>query len=101
MLRNFFKEKSTIALNAEKLRVLTEMTNTQPGTDDYQKLMDQLEKLDKMGAGDRRNPVKWDTVLIVAGGIFSTAMLMIYEQKHVISNSKAWNERPRPEMPKQ
>jgi hypothetical protein len=92
--------KSVKALNAERLRVLEQMASTQPGTEDYLKLMEQLAKLDAVGTGNRRSPIKWDTVLIVAGGILSTAMLMIYEQKHVIGNSKAWNERPRPETPK-
>lgn len=100
MLGDFFRKKTTKALDAEKLRVLEEMAGTTPGTEDYLKLMEQLAKLDKIEPDNRRSPVKWDTVLIVGGGIFSTVLLMVYEQKHVISNSKAWNERIRPELPK-
>lgn len=100
MLGDFFGKKTTKALNAEKLRVLDQMASESPGTEDYLKLMKQLEQLDKIESANRRGPIKWDTVVMAGAGLLSTAMLMLYETRHVISQSKAWNERPRPEMPK-
>lgn len=100
-MQGIFKRKTAKALDAEKLRVLERMATTEPGTDDYNKLMKQLEDLDKIEARDRRSPIKWDTVFIGVCGLVSTGMIMVYETRHVISQSKAWNERPRSELPKQ
>lgn len=99
-MRDSFRKKTNEALEKEKQRVLLQMETTEPGTEDYHKLMKMLQKLDKIGTGNRPFPFKWDTVLIVGAGILSTAMLMIYEERKVISNTKSWNERIRPELPK-
>ncbi len=101
MLGDFFREKTTKALKAEKLRVLDQMAKEQPGSDDYHTLMNQLNALDKIESENRRGPIKWDTVFIGMCGLISTGMIMVYETRHVITQSKAWNERPRSELPKQ
>lgn len=54
--------------------------------DDYQTILDKLERLYKIKAEERPDRVKRDTMLLVAGNVVVTAMVVGHERAHVITS---------------
>lgn len=95
----FSKEKTSL----EKIigAVEAEMLQKPVESAEYKQLIEHLAKLYEIkGCEDppRRDPIKYDTILIVAGSVLTSLALMAYEQKHVISG-KAWSQVIRPKTP--
>lgn len=76
-------------LDAPIARVIADLDRYGPETDEYPKLIAHLEKLHKMKAEKRPPRVSRDTVMIVLGNLVGILIIVIYEEKHVIS-SKAF-----------
>lgn len=93
--------------DAEIARVLKELSQANPETEEYGKLLERVSKLHKLQTEDLttinrihaenrgpespvRKPLSPDTVLGVAANIFGILWLTRYEKEHVI-NSKALN----------
>lgn len=82
--------------DAEMTRILKELSQANPDSEEYGKLLERVSKLHKMQLEDRdngaptRKPLSPDTVLGVAANIFGILWLTRYEKEHVI-NSKALN----------
>jgi hypothetical protein len=85
MLRHFFRSERT-HLDDEIHAVAARMQIVGVESDEYPKLMTYLEKLHKLKAGDRRAPVKLDTIVTTGGTVLVAFLLIAYEQKHVITS---------------
>lgn len=71
--------------------VLARMAEADKLTNEYQILLEYLEKLDQVR--EKKEPRKklgWDTIVIVVGGIVQTVLILNYEKINVVT-SKAIN----------
>lgn len=65
-------------------RVLEHMKGENPGTEDYEALLADLERLVKLRSEEQSKRVSPDTMAIVAANIFSVLVVVGYEQGHVV-----------------
>lgn len=79
-------------------KILTDMEQKGPDHEDYPRLMEALERLNKLKADNKPQRVSRDTLAICATSFLSTIVLVAYEQHHVIT-SKAQNTILRPKTP--
>jgi hypothetical protein len=64
--------------------VLRDMSEYGPGTPEFEKDMEYLERLNKLKTRDRPS-VSGDTIAIVLGNLAGILIIVMYEQKHVLS----------------
>ena len=88
-MQNPFKHEGDEALNTQIAAVFVEMSNLTPGTKEYQTLVDQLDKLYKMKHDSTPKLVSRDTLVMAAVTLLVPAMVMIYENKHVMGQRTA------------
>jgi hypothetical protein len=75
--------------------ILIEM-NTQDGaSEEYQRNLGYLERLSQVKTEQRRSMVSRDTVAMIAGNLAGILLIIVYEQKHVMT-SKGFNQLIRP-----
>lgn len=67
-------------------RLLDELATKQPGTDDFNKLLEELQQLTSLQEKERNKRVKSDTVWIVMGNLVGILVIVAYEQKHVMAS---------------
>lgn len=89
-MRFSFKKDDDSPLGKQIAAVLDEMTNVGVNSDEYSTLMTLLERLTKIKAQVRRDPVSRDTLAVVVGHMLSTAFLVVYENKHVLRSTAAF-----------
>jgi hypothetical protein len=77
--------------------VEAEMLTTDPSSEDYLVLMESLERLRKMQADKKPARLDRNTILLVAGNLLGILIIVMYEQKHVMT-SKALVERIKPKI---
>ena len=70
-------------------RVTEDMEMYGPDSEEYSKLMKHLKQLTKLKAGNKPKPVSRDTMALIGGNILGILVIVIYEQKHVMT-SKAF-----------
>ena len=87
MLKRFIK-KSDLDESIDRVKI--EMHSANPGSDDYNRLLDDLERLVKLRAEEKRSKISPDTIAIVAGNLLGILVIVAYEQKHVL-NSRGFN----------
>ena len=66
-------------------RVIRELETSEPGSDQYGKLLDRLQKLQKMRAEDRPDRPSADTLAQVSANLIGMLLIIQYERVHVIS----------------
>lgn len=71
-------------------RILDDMDMFGPGSDEYDKLLSQLKTLTKLKTNKKSKRVDPNTVAIVVGNIVGILIIVMYEEKHVIT-SKAYS----------
>ena len=77
------KKKSKIQEEIDRL--LHELEGISPYTDEYDDILNKVEKLKKL-TGDPREKLSWNTVWIVGGSIGGTLLCIFHEELgHVIS----------------
>jgi CHASE3 domain sensor protein len=54
---------------------------------EFDKLLDQLERLTRMKAEKANKPISNDTLAIVAGNLMGILIMVAYEQKHVVTSN--------------
>jgi hypothetical protein len=64
-------------------------------SEEYPKLVVYLERLNKIKHEGKRNPVSLDTIVTVVGSLLGIGMIIVYEQKHVMT-SRAMQHLVRP-----
>jgi hypothetical protein len=80
-----FKRKPT---DLDKLieRVEAEMMTFGPDSEDYEKHLAYLERLRKLKAGNSKKPISSDTIALVLGNLAGILIIVMYEQKHVMTS---------------
>lgn len=96
MLRYFFSNEVTTQLDPLIDEIVDQMNTKGPDSSDYPALMDNLKHLYELKAKDRRPPVSRDTIVLVAGNVLITLIVVAYEHNHVwTSKAKDMLIRPR------
>ena len=84
MLRRFLKERPSV-YDELIANVMTRMNTCDPSSDDYQRLMDRLSKLNELKAKEASsNRVSPDTKFMVIGGVVQVVIIVVYERGHVM-----------------
>jgi len=87
VLRNFFAEFKATPVDPLIDRILLDMNNTDVHSEEYQTMMGYLERLYALKAKDRRQPIKLDTILVVAGNLLGIIVIVAYEQRHMMNRN--------------
>lgn len=86
MLRQFFKKDAATPVDSLIDAVQEDMHKKGPNSEEFPKLLSQLERLYKIKNGERQDPVSRDTMAIVAGNLLGILLIVAYEQKHVMTS---------------
>lgn len=84
---NKFEPMDAKLLSEAVIRVLDLMAEVDPGSEEYEKLMSDLERLSKVRTVERPAKLSRDTMAIVAGNLFVVLIVVAAEKTHVM-NSK-------------
>ena len=81
----FWEEKTSI-VDEPIERVLTEM-NAGPKSPEFEQNLSYLERLQELKAGERRHfRVSPDTIALVLGNLAGIVIIVVYENKHVMTS---------------
>jgi len=69
-------------IKAEKERLLVELTMMEPSSEEYHKTVEMYVRLDNLKPRFRPSP---DAILALLGTLGSVLVIVMYEQKHVLS----------------
>lgn len=83
MLERFIKKNPSV-LDEHIVQILDKMKMYGPDNEEYPRLVEYLERLNKLKGKERRFKFSPDTMLIVVGNLFGILIIVVYEQKHVI-----------------
>lgn len=77
-------------------RILEEMLEYGPDSEEYPKLMSQLERLTEVRKSKgKKMTVSLDNVILVAGNLLGILVIVAYEQKHVfVSKAVSFVRKP-------
>lgn len=96
MLKRFFQHEPSKPIEPLIDAVVAEMEQKGPDSDDYERLLAYLERLNEIKAKNRQEPVSRDTIALIAGNFLGIVAIVAYEQKHVMtSKAFGWITRPR------
>lgn len=95
MIGFFFSDDKNPLLDAQIENVLTAMKDAGLLSEEYPKLMTNLERLYEIKVRERRDPVSRDTVALIMGNLTGILLIVAYEQRHVMT-SKGFNQLIRP-----
>lgn len=90
----FGKEEET-PVDVQIEFILNEMTLLGPDDEKYPNMLSLLERLYKLKAEKCRPPVSRDTIALIAGNLLGILLIVIYEEKHVLT-SKGMNQLIKP-----
>jgi ABC-type enterochelin transport system permease subunit len=86
MLRYFLFERSqTSNLEDEMNAVLENMSKIGVNSQEYSQMVGYLEKLSEVRVRSRAPRISRDTIALIAGNLAGLIMILIYEQKHVLT----------------
>jgi len=71
-------------LDAPIQRVLVELEEQGPDSQEYPALLSYLERLMRIKTDNRRERVSLDNLTLVAGNLLGILVIVAYEQKHVM-----------------
>jgi hypothetical protein len=83
-VKEFWKRKPSV-IDEAFAKILTEMNTYGVETKEYQAAFDNLERLTKMKAEERRFKVSPDTIAIVAGNLAIALIVVGFERGHVMT----------------
>lgn len=78
--------KETKTLQSAIDKVLLEMDNTEPFSDKYVTMVDQLEKLYKIKASEKPDTVSKETLITVGGNLAGIIAILGFERAHIITS---------------
>lgn len=81
-----FKKKELIGLDLVIDLATTKLLDYEPGTPEYDKILEQLEKLNKIANSQKKDPVSKDGLIAAAANLFGIGMIIKHEQLHVITS---------------
>jgi hypothetical protein len=85
MFERFRKNDTPSPLDDQIAAVLESMTNYTVDSGEYPLLLRHLERLYELKTQTRKPPVSRDTMVLIAGNILVTLVIVAYEQKHVLT----------------
>lgn len=85
MLEKYFN-KEAHKLDEPVDAVLHEMQLYGPNSPEYAELLSHLERLVRIRKEDKRMPISSDTMAIVSGNLLGILIVVMYEQKHVMTS---------------
>lgn len=86
-----FKKDKNIAGIETVIGLLTEeLEKATPGTDQYSKILEQLERLNKIASTRKDDPVSRNGLIAVFGNLVGIGLILNHERLHVVT-SKAVN----------
>ena len=83
--KQFTKKDKRTNLEKEIDRVIEQMSSTEPNTDEYKAISENLEKLYKAKAHERIRNVSPDTIAVIAGNLLGIGLILGYEKANVIT----------------
>lgn len=81
-----FEKPEAKALAAAEMRLLDQMASTDLGSDEYERLLTELERITQLKTNDRRPRVSRDTLVIAAANLLGILIIVAYEQNHVMTS---------------
>lgn len=88
MLENFFGgSEIDLSIDVQIKSILQEMDEQESSTEDYNRNLGYLERLSEIKTEQRRNLVSRDTIALVVGNLTGILLIIIYEQKHVMTSN--------------
>ena len=78
--------RKTSKLDEQIDRLLLEMNDLEPNSQEYVKALVAVERLMKLQGEEHRAPVSWDTIAIIGGNLLGILIIVAYEQKHVVTS---------------
>lgn len=63
-----------------------ELLKHKPDSDEYKKIVDQLERLNKIATSNRRDPVSKDGIIAVVGNLAGIGLIIGHERINVITS---------------
>lgn len=85
-MQNPFGSRTDPKLQALIDDVVYRMNEVTVASDDYPKLLTQLERLNKLKAETSRPPISRDTLVMVGGNVLIAFGMIAYEHAHVITS---------------
>lgn len=79
--------------------ITVKMHDVEVGSDEYQKLMENLQKLHALKTLERRNGVSMDTIAIIVGNLAGLLIIVAYEQRGHIWPRTATSQILKPRTP--
>lgn len=83
---NKFESTDAKLLSEAMTRVLDLMADVDPGSEEYEKLMSDLERLSKVRTSERPTKLSRDTMALVAGNVFIALVVVIAEKSHSMTS---------------
>lgn len=95
MLQRFGVNR-TSAFDAPIEKVLASMETYGPEDPEFKRCVKYLERLEKLKAGQRRERIKSDTILIVVGNVLIVLIIVGYEHNHpMLSKALGFIHKPK------
>lgn len=94
----FGKNEKPIPVDREIEAVLRKMHEKGVSSDEYPTLLKYLERLNDIREKEKPDKVKRDTMWIVGGNLLGILLIVLYEQRHVMS-SKGFGQIIHPRIP--
>lgn len=85
MKLNVFKKGKT-SLDKEIDGVLSWMASTEPYTEEYSAMANNLKKLYEIKNGNKNDNIKLDTIVVVAGNLLGIWLILNYEELDIITS---------------
>jgi len=85
-MTSFFESKKLSVVEEERDRVRVRMQDFDPGSEDYNILLDRFERLTILQQSRAAGKVSPDTVAIVAANLIGILIIVGYEHGHVIAS---------------
>ena len=82
----FNKTKKPAGIDLVMDLVTEELLTTTPGTIEYAKIVEQLERLNKIASTRKSDPISKDGLIAVIGNLAGIGFILYYEQLHVITS---------------
>lgn len=91
----FTRAKKPTLLDEAVDRLLLDLERQSIGSEEYDKTLELLSKLQKMRADEKPAPISKDTMLTVGANLLGIMMIIGYEHQHVLT-SRALNMLQKP-----
>lgn len=95
MLERFGMNKPSI-YDEPIAKIVTSMNVYDPVDPEYKRMVKYLERLEKLKAGQRREPIKLDTIVTTAGTLMGILIIVSYEHyQPMMSKALGFVHKPR------